>query len=104
MFRNNAGTDKTLTANINIGGTVPTPSDYAGYDYRWTYNGDTVYVDSGRNLLSINGVPITTPEAGRFAADSAVTTTVGDLRSIFIQSSDVNDQLRLAVEVSNIPD
>ena len=103
VFRNNAGPQKTLTANVNIGGTVPTPTDYAGYNYRWTYEGDTVYVDSGRNLLTIEGVPITTPQAGRFAADSTVTTTVGLLRDIFVQNDDVNNQLRLGVEVSNIP-
>ena len=104
VFRNNAGPDKTLTANVNIGGNVPTATDYAGYDYNWLYEGNTVYVDSGRNLLTVNGIPITTPAAGRFAANSETTTTVGDLRSIFVQNNDVNNQLRLAVEVSNIPD
>ena len=102
IFRNNAGPSKTLTANVSVGEGVPSPTEYAGFTYRWLFGEDTVYVDSGRNLLTLNGVPITTAGAGRFAADSTVTTTVGDLRSIFVDNTDVTTQLRLAVEVGSI--
>ena len=105
IFRNAAGAAKTFTANVHSGGIEANANQYATYRYRWATNeGATLCVDSGGNVLSqngqavaaVNGVcPIGTP------ADTTQNTT-HFLRSITIGPEDINQELRIGVEVTNI--
>jgi hypothetical protein len=111
VFKNAVGTPKTLTANVNLGGVTPTTTDYNGYDYDWTYEGNTICLtnDGSRTVLSTNGVPNTVNGSGVCAIgvpanseDSAAITAslnTGVLRRIVLGPEDVTTQVRLAVSV-----
>ena len=109
VFKNGAGTDKTLTAHIVIGDTIPSETDYNAYNYKWTYGGDTVCIDTNRNVLNADGnVPLVSSDgmvcSTGAPADSTVNTNSGVLRTIKVGAEDISSSIRLSVEVSNIPE
>ena len=110
IFKNNAGTT-TLRADVYIGGSLQDASSHNNYEYKWTYQGNTVCVSSTRQLLNASGVPLTATAnvcTTGFPADSTVMTNPSslgaNLRSIIAGAEDVNETANLEIEVSNIPD
>jgi|TARA_R110000803_G_scaffold139430_1_gene206086 hypothetical protein len=107
VFRNSAGNPTTLKVVLNIGGVLPSESEYNSYSYKWTYGNQTVCVDTNRNLLNLNGVPMvstdgTTCSVGVPADSSVTTSTSGSLREIIVGSEDITSSAKLKIEVGNI--
>ena len=105
IFRNTADASKTFTAEVYVGGIEATETQYSSYRYRWVTDQNlTVCVDSGGNVLSQNGT-IVTPVDGVCPIGTPADTTQNTthyLRSITVGPEDVNQRLRLGVEVTNI--
>ncbi len=110
VFKNNDGTDKTLEVHLIIGADTPSASDYAGYNYKWTYLNNTICVDNNRNVLNdANGNPLVSSDGMTCSiggvADSSINTGVsGSLRAITVGPEDVNTFASFLAEVSNIPE
>ena len=105
IFKNDQGMT-TATIFVHIGGVEQSTTVHNVLNYRWIYNDSTVYVDSNRNLLSLNGVPAIqggTVPAGGMLADSTI--NFGSLvRSINIGNEDITNKAQIDCIVSNIPD
>jgi hypothetical protein len=103
VFKNSSGDPKTLTANVFVGGEPVTETEYDNYTYRWSYNGNLVYMSTSRELLDDNGVPRTTSTTGAEPADSTLTSNyTGSLRSIIVGPEDVTNVVKLSVEIGGI--
>lgn len=93
-FKNNTGQNKSLTANVYIGGVLTT----GDYKYTWYAGGALAYVDSIGSYIS------TSPGGGVFPADGTNVETGLNFKTIIIDPSDVefNSNLNLTCSVSNI--
>lgn len=110
VFRNQAGMT-TLRADVHIGGELQPSASHNAYDYKWTYQGNTVCVTANREVVNSNGLPLTTTTTTctvGFPADSTIGTnpsTLGrNLREIIVGADDVTGTVNLEIDVSNIPD
>ena len=109
-FRNNQGSTE-LKTTILINGIEATENDHSLYDYKWTYQGNTICVDNNRNVLDDNGLPLTATfdddnnlvcSLGS-PADSTISPALGaTLRRINAGAEEVTNATQFVCDVSNI--
>ena len=95
VFRNNTGAVKTITAHTYINGLVP--ADISQYKYRWTSQGQQIYVSPAGDFVQ------TSPSIGLYAANGEDAQGL-NFQSIIIDPNDVanGSGLNINCQVSNI--